>query len=191
MRRPAGGGGYPRVFTVSTPAPGLVEIFFLDTSPLVHSYRDQCPQPEIAENVASQDAGAQLALARPQPRCVDRGVEDRRGSPHDPLGRQRAWRHGRDGRAGPADPAESTASPSIFNGHEHDLQHIRRDGLDYHLLGRRVRRCDRRGRSTGTRFALARSGFAVIRLDATTLDLAFHDFAGSTGLSRTTDPRAA
>jgi len=153
-----------------------VELFFLDTSPLVQQYRLKV-HSRIAENVAAQDTDAQLAW-------LDAA-----------LGRSTAaWKivvghHTlRSGGSEHGDTPEMVARvlPILqrhrvnvyMNGHEHDLQHIRRDGLDYICsgAGSQVRPT---GPVEGTAFALARSGFAVVRVDAAALRLEFRDFTGA------------
>lgn len=51
--------GMPARYYTLRPA-AFVELFFIDTSPLVHRYRAKV-HSAVAANVASQDAGAQLA----------------------------------------------------------------------------------------------------------------------------------
>jgi acid phosphatase len=67
---------------------------------------------------------------------------------------------------------------AYINGHDHDLQHIRRGGVDYVCCGagsevRPVRAVD------GTLFCAARSGFAAMRADADSLSFEFRDFTGA------------
>jgi len=65
-----------------------------------------------------------------------------------------------------------------MNGHDHDLQHVRRGAVDYIGTGagskvRAVRPVE------GTRFCLARSGFALFTLQPESLELEFRDFTGA------------
>ena len=76
---------------------------------------------------------------------------------------------------------------AYINGHDHDLQHIRRGGIDYICCGggsevRPVQRVE------GTLFCAARSGFAAMRSDADSLSLEFRDFTGAS-LYRARIPR--
>lgn len=154
----------------------LVDIFFIDTSPLVHSYRAKV-HSKIAENVASQDVAAQLAW-------LDRALAASIAPWKIVVGHHTL----RSGGSAHGDTAEMVAQvlPILqrrgvnvyMNGHEHDLQHIRRDGLDYICsgAGSEVRPT---GAVEGTRFALARSGFAVIDIDAASLKLEFRDYTGA------------
>ncbi len=155
---------------------GLVEFFFLDTSPLVHSYRTNV-HGAIAANVASQDVGAQLAW-------LDTALAKSTAAWKIVVGHHTI----RSGGSGHGDTPEMVAQavPILqrrgvqvyMNGHEHDLQHIARDGLHYICTG-----AGSEVRPTaaveGTKFALARSGFAVVKLDRDALDLQFRDYAGA------------
>ncbi len=63
-------------------------------------------------------------------------------------------------------------------GHDHDLQHIRRDGLDYILTGagsqvRPVHAVE------GTRFCAAVSGFTAVQVRPETLSFEFRDYTGA------------
>ena len=64
-------------------------------------------------------------------------------------------------------------------GHDHDLQHIRTDGLDYLCCGagsqvRPVKAV------TGTRYFIPRSGFAHVRLSGGRMTAEFRDYTGAT-----------
>jgi tartrate-resistant acid phosphatase type 5 len=154
-----------------------VDMFVIDTSPLVHKYRENV-HTTIAENVSSQDVQAQLkwldealaASSAPWKLVVGHHTIYSGGSGHgdtpelgtlvDPLLRK----HG---------------VQAYINGHDHDLQHIRRSGVDYLCCGagsevRPVQPIE------GTLFCLSRSGFAVMTSSATALDLEFHDYTGAT-----------
>ncbi len=165
----------PARYYTASPA-SFVDLFFLDTSPLVQRYRAKV-HSRIADNVASQDVGAQLAW-------LDAA-----------LGRSTAaWKivvghHTiRSGGSEHGDTPEMVDRvlpilikhrvPVYMNGHEHDLQHITRDGLNFICTGAgsQVRPT---GPTTGTKFALARSGFAVVGLDAQALRLEFRDYTGA------------
>lgn len=166
---------YYQVAGMDIGAPHL-DMFIVDTSPLVHQYRDKV-HSVIAENVASQDVPAQLAW-------LDRQ-----------LGRSTApWKlvighhtvHS--GGSGHGDTPETAALiepllqkhgvQAYINGHDHDMQHIRRGGVDYICCGagsqvRPVQAIE------GTLFCAARSGFAALRSDPHTLSLEFIDYTGA------------
>ncbi len=149
----------PARYYTASPAP-FVDFFFLDTSPLVHSYRAKV-HSAIAANVASQDVAAQLAW-------LDAALAKSTAAWKIVVGHHTI----RSGGSEHGDTPEMVELvlpilqkhrvPVYLNGHEHDLQHIARDGLDYICsgAGSEVRPT---GPTTGTKFALARSGFAVIR----------------------------
>ena len=78
---------------------------------------------------------------------------------------------------------------AYINGHDHDLQHIRRTGVDYICCGagsevRPVQSIE------GTLFCMARSGFAILSSGANALALEFRDYVGAT-VYRATIPLAA
>lgn len=164
----------------------FVELFFIDTSPLVHSYRAKV-HSRIAENVASQDVAAQLAW-------LDAALARSPAAWKIVVGHHTI----RSGGSEHGDTPEMVAQvlPILrrrgvqvyLNGHEHDLQHIARDGMDFICsgAGSEVRPT---GPTTGTQFALARSGFATVKLDRDALDLEFRDFAGAS-VYRTTIARS-
>jgi acid phosphatase len=153
-----------------------VDMFVIDTSPLVHQYRDNV-HSVIAENVASQDVPAQLrwldeqlaASTAPWKLVVGHHTLHSGGSAHgdtpevvqliEPL-------------------LQKHHVQAYINGHDHDLQHIRRGGVDYVCCGagsevRPVQAIE------GTLFCAARSGFAAMRSDPDSLSMEFHDFTGA------------
>jgi len=156
-------------------APHL-DVFVIDTSPLVHKYRKDV-HSAIAANVVSQDVPAQL-------RWLD-----------DQLSRSTApWRlvvgHHTiySGGSGHGDTPETTeliepllrkhGVQAYINGHDHDLQHIRKGGVDYLCCGagsevRPVQAVE------GTLYCAARSGFAVLRSNLDSLSVEFRDFTGA------------
>lgn len=166
---------YYKVAGTSLGAP-QVDLFMLDTSPLVHRYRDKVDAP-IARNVATQDVAAQLAwldaeLARSQApwklvfghHTIYSGGSEH-GNTVELVDQVRPIleRHG---------------VQAYINGHEHDLQHLRVAGVNYICAGagsevRPTAKID------GTLFCLARSGFAALRLDRDTLRLEFRDYQGA------------
>lgn len=166
-------------------APHL-DLFFIDTSPLVQVYRERADSA-IAVNVASQDVPAQLhwldtqlsQSSAPWKLVIGHHTIHSGGSAHgdtpemvqlvDPLLRK----HG---------------VQAYINGHDHDLQHVRRNGLNYIGSGggfeaRPVNSVD------GTLFCMARPGFAVMQSDMQALRLEFRDFEGVT-LYQTSIPRS-
>lgn len=154
-----------------------VDLFLLDTSPMVRAYHEGLDRP-LKTNIANQDVPAQLAWLEGE------------------LGRSRAtWKivcghhtlysggsaHGNNdeliARLVPILRRHGVAA--YLCGHEHDLQHIRRDGIDFICSG-----AGSEVRPTslirGSRFALARSGFAAFAVRRRSLGFSFHDEAGAT-----------
>jgi tartrate-resistant acid phosphatase type 5 len=153
-----------------------VDLFVIDTSPLVHKYRDEV-EDAIAENVRTQDVDAQLQWLDLE------------------LGRSSArWKlvighHTlRSGGSGHGETAEvvQLVEPILLkhgvtayiNGHDHDLQHIRRGGLDCigSGAGSEVRPVNA---VSGTLFCASRSGFAAITCSPESVGLEFVDFTGA------------
>lgn len=154
-----------------------IDLFVIDSSPLVHKYRDKVDAP-IAQNVKSQDIAAQLAW-------LD----------HE-LGRSTAaWKlvfghHTiRSGGSGHGETPELVelvrpllerhGVQAYINGHDHDLQHISDGNVDYICCGagsevRPVKAVK------GTRFCVSRSGFAAISVEGPAMKLQFRDYTGAT-----------
>lgn len=148
-----------------------VDMFMIDSSPLVVKYRESTGL--IRENVLSQDTAAQLAW-------LDRE-----------LGRSRAaWKlvfthhpsysggssHGNTAEMiGQVDPIlQRHGVQALIFGHDHDMQHIVKDGLHHIGTGcgsqiRPVKQID------GTRWCLSSSGFARLEVSQDMLDLEFRD----------------
>lgn len=157
-------------------APHL-DLFVIDTSPLVHKYRKDV-HSAIAANVAIQDVPAQL-------RWLDEQLSGSTAPWKLVIGHHTIY----SGGSGHGDTPETTeliepllhkhGVQAYINGHDHDLQHIRRDGVDYLCCGAgsEVRPVQS---VTGTRFCEARSGFAAIRSSLDSLSLEFRDFTGAT-----------
>ncbi len=165
---------YYKVAGIEIGAPHL-DLFFIDTSPLVHKYRQKVEE-NIAANVATQDVDAQL-------RWLDAE-----------LGRSTApWKlvighhtlHSGGSAHGDTPEVVELIEPLLkkhrvqayINGHDHDLQHIRRGGVDCIGSGagsevRPVAPVD------GTMFCAERSGFASITSSPDAMRLEFRDFTG-------------
>lgn len=153
-----------------------VDLFVIDSSPLVHQYRDKVEAP-IAVNARSQDVDKQLAW-------LDQQLGQSKAACKLVFGHHTI----RSGGSGHGDTPElvDLVRPLLerhkvqayINGHDHDLQHIRRGGVDYVCCGagsevRPVVAVE------GTKFCLSRSGFAALTLDGDALSLAFHDYTGA------------
>ncbi len=156
-------------------APHL-DLFVIDTSPLVNQYRDDV-HGAIAKNVLSQDVDAQL-------RWLDEQLGASTATWKLVIGHHTL----RSGGSVHGDTPEMVQliEPLLFkhrvrayiNGHDHDLQHIRRDGMEYIGCGagseaRPVQAVD------GTLFCAARSGFAALISRPDSLSIEFHDLSGA------------
>ncbi|MBX9796798.1 tartrate-resistant acid phosphatase type 5 family protein [Sphingomonas sp.] len=167
-----------RYYTVPGASLGLPEadFFFIDTSPMVNKYRDNV-KSRIAQNVAQQDVRHQLAW-------LDAALSKSRAAWKIVMGHHTI----RSGGSGHGDTPEMVAMvkpilerhgvQAYIAGHDHDLQHIVDNGVDYVLCGAgsEVRPV---AQVAGTRFALARSGFGAFSLTRDTLALEFRDYLGA------------
>jgi tartrate-resistant acid phosphatase type 5 len=157
-------------------APHL-DLFFIDTSPLVHKYRESV-EGAIAANVATQDIHAQI-------RWLDHELGLSSAAWKLVIGHHTLRSGG--SKHGETPEVIALIEPLLkkhriqayINGHDHDLQHIRRDGVDYICTGagsetRPVNKVQ------GTLFCAARSGFSSLTSSAESLDLSFIDYTGTT-----------
>jgi tartrate-resistant acid phosphatase type 5 len=176
---------YFKISGANIGAPHL-DIFFIDTSPLVHKYRDGV-EGKIAANVATQDIHAQT-------RWLDQQLGLSTASWKLVIGHHTL-------RSGGSKHGETVEVVELIepllqkhrvqayvNGHDHDLQHIRRGGVDYVCTGagsevRPVRSVE------GTLFCAARSGFTSLTSSLESLDLEFRDYMGAT-LHQSTIPHS-
>lgn len=166
-----------RYYKVSGDAVGLagVDMFVIDTSPLVHKYREKA-EAVIAANVTKQDIYAQLAW-------LDRELAASTARMKLVVGHH-TIRSGGSGHGETPELVEFVQPllvrhgvQAYINGHDHDLQHIRRDGIDYVSCGagsevRPVKAVE------GTQFCLAKSGFGVLTPATAGLALDFRDYTG-------------
>lgn len=166
-----------RYYQVSGATLGVPELdlFVIDTSPLVHQYREKVEAP-IAHNVATQDADAQLAW-------LDRALATSSAPIKFVIGHH-TLRSGGSGHGETPEIVERVLPllrqhrvTAYINGHDHDLQHIRADGLNYLCCGagsevRPVKAVQ------GTQFCISRSGFALVQLIGGQVAVEFRDYAG-------------
>jgi tartrate-resistant acid phosphatase type 5 len=153
-----------------------LDMFVIDTSPLVHKYREKVHEA-IAANVAAQDVPAQLEW-------LDRTLSESTAPWKVVVGHHTIY----SGGSGHGDTPETTelivpilhkhGVQAYINGHDHDLQHIRRDGVDYVCCGagsevRPVQSIE------GTLFCAERSGFAAMHSTPELLTFEFRDFTGA------------
>lgn len=154
---------------------GLLDLFVIDTSPLVDSYNyDERFQQLAHGHLEPYDGARQLSwlkgeLARSQaPWKIVVG--------HHPI---YSGAHGDSPEliAKVAPLLEAHGVQAYINGHDHDLQHIRRGNVDYICVGAgadagRVAPVD------GTRYYISRPGFATFQVTAAELGLEFRDLTG-------------
>jgi acid phosphatase len=177
-----------RYFKISGAGIGAphLDLFFVDTSPLVHKYREGV-EGIIAANVASQDIEAQT-------RWLDHELGASEASWKLVIGHHTLRSGG--SKHGETEEVIELIEPLLqkhrvqayINGHDHDLQHIRRGGVDYVCTGagsevRPVQSVQ------GTLFCAARSGFTSLTSSAESLDLEFRDYTGAV-LYRSTVPHS-
>ena len=165
---------YYRVEGVTLGAPH-VDLFCIDTSPLVHSYREKV-EGSIRQNVALQDVGAQLAW-------LDAALANSTAPMKLVFGHHTIFSGG-SGHGNTPELVEllrpileRRGVRAYINGHDHDLQHLRVGSVDYICTGagsevRPTRAIE------GTRFCAARSGFAWLSVREDAVGLTFWDYEG-------------
>lgn len=158
-------------------APQL-DLFILDTTPLVDHVSKARPGSPRAANLTGQDRREQLSW-------LNRALGQSLAPVKLVLGHHTIYSgslvHGSNPEliASVVPILRRHGVRAYINGHDHDLQHIRTDGVDYICsgAGSEVRPT---GQLDNTLFALSRSGFALFRLRGTALELEFRDFRGKT-----------
>jgi tartrate-resistant acid phosphatase type 5 len=152
------------------------DLFFIDTNPLVYKDREQ-ESEAITANVSTQDVTEQL-------HWLD-----------EELGRSTApWKlvighhtlHSGGSAHGDTPAMVELVEPLLqkhgvaayINGHDHDLQHVRRGDINYigSGAGSEVRPV---AKIEGTRFCASVSGFAAISVHPEKFELRFRDFSGA------------
>jgi acid phosphatase len=153
-----------------------VDLFAIDTSPFVERYREKTDEP-IGRNTSSQDTAVQLAW-------LDHALSQSRAkwklvTGHHPI---------RSGGSGHGDQPEIIARvqpilkrygvQAYIAGHDHDLQHIRRDGIDMIQCGGGM---EARPVSPvqGTRFCRAAAGFGMVQVTGDLLSFDLRDERGA------------
>jgi tartrate-resistant acid phosphatase type 5 len=153
------------------------DLFVIDTSPLMADLANRT-EGRAAANVRSQDTDAQMAW-------LDSELSTSTAKWKLVIGHHTVF----SGGSTHGDTPEMIARvlpilqkhrvPVYINGHDHDLQHIERDGLSFVCTGagsevRPVKAID------GTKFCTAQSGFSVITVTADALHLEFRNYLGQT-----------
>lgn len=166
-----------RYFKISgaTLGTSLLDLFVIDTSPLV----DQDNYSERLQQLARghlqrHDNARQIAWLEKELRASRAPWKIVVG--HHPI---YSGGHGDSPElvAQVAPLLEAHGVQAYINGHDHDLQHIRRGQVDYICAGAGAD-AGRVGPINGTRYFLSRPGFAMFGLNAEGLRLEFRDLEG-------------
>lgn len=153
-----------------------VDLFVIDTTPLVNEYAGRTDR--VGDNVRAQDTAAQLAW-------LDQSLATSKARRKLVFGHHTLFSGGSTHGDTPEmiervlPILQKHGVTAYINGHDHDLQHIRRAGLDIIATGagsevRPVRAIE------GTQFCKAESGFTIISATASRLTLAFRNYRGDT-----------
>lgn len=165
-----------RYYTAKEPLPGdaTVEFFFIDTSPFLQSYHWE---PEYRVQVSKQKTEPQIAW-------LDQALGASKAAWKIVIGHHPIFSGGEHG-----DTAELVRdiNPLLkkhdvfvyINGHDHDLQHIVRDEINYFTTGAgsQVRLP---GATKGTLFDRGIPGFMAVALTPAAMKVDFIDYAGKT-----------
>lgn len=164
------------------PDGGSVEFFFLDTQPFVEAYRKGGKYSDVAK----QSKDAQLQWLRD-------GLAASHAEWKFVVGHHAIYSNGTEHGNTPelirdVKPLlEQYGVQAYFNGHDHDLQHIVVNGVNYITSGAGSRTRPT-GTSPDTRFSLGEtSGFLSAVLTANKLKAEFIDYTGKTVYSFTVD----
>lgn len=152
-----------------------VDLFMIDSSPLVVKYRTDEKQV-LRDNVLGQDTAAQL-------KWLDNELERSQAAwklvfTHHPS-YSGGYSHGNTKEMiGQVDPIlQRHGVQALIFGHDHDMQHIVRDGM-HHIgtgCGSAIRPVNA---IAGTQWCLSQSGFARLELDHDMLVVEFRDHTG-------------
>ncbi len=165
-----------RYFTFSekSPAGVTVQLFVLDTSPFAPGLHNA-----KHSDVAAQDTGAQLAW-------LERELAASKADWKILVGHHPLWTGGVRREAKETELAQIL--PPLMRrhgvavylcGHEHDAQHIERDGLHNFIVGNAADASRPTGATAGTRYADIAPGFARVSVDAERLRVDYVDASGA------------
>jgi tartrate-resistant acid phosphatase type 5 len=158
--------------TLGTPD---ADLFMIDTAPLISGYRRE-PAATAKHHVHDQDPAAQYAW-------LDQALAKSKAPwkivfGHHPVFSGGEHGDGEDMIRNLLPILQRHAVKAYVCGHDHDMQHIERDGIHFIATGcgstvRPVKAVE------GTHFAVACSGLSSYRLTRDALDVSFVDWAGS------------
>ncbi len=179
---------YTMTFPLDPAGTARADFFFIDTNPMIRAYATDSAHHHLGENVRAQDVGKQVAWLRAALRQSDAAWKIVVG--HHPL--YSGGLHDVDQldiRQWLLPVFKEGGVRAYFCGHDHDLQHLASEGIDYVVSGggSTVRDVEMTGQSL---FARKISGFASVALGAEGLHLAFIDENGQT-IYRVDLPRVA
>jgi tartrate-resistant acid phosphatase type 5 len=172
-------------FKQTTPDGAKVEVFVLDTSPYIRSYYKD---GGVKVKVVGQDTAAQL-------RWFEAALAASKADWKIVVGHHPVYSGGKPGVALDDNKGESTPGgspeliaqldpilqryrvPLYLNGHDHDLQHVRRGLTDYVCTGagsKTRNHCD----MDGSDFCSMESGFVACAVNKQHIRLAYRDYTG-------------
>jgi len=159
--------------SAQTGVPGL-DLFVLDTAPMLPMQGD----------VIAQTIRGRFTLGRREEQLdwLDAALARSRAPWKVVVGHHPIFSGGRHGEppeliADLAPILERRGVQAYVAGHDHVLQHVRRNGVDYVVTGAGASAGPVRT-VTGTRFKASREGFAIFSLHPEAMTLEFRDFAG-------------
>ncbi len=153
-----------------------IDIFVIDSSPLVHEYAAKTGM--LGDNVKGQDTGAQLAW-------LDAQLGKSSAKFKLVFGHHTMFSGG-SGHGNTPEMIERVLPIlkkhgvlAYVNGHDHDLQHIKRDGINVVCsgAGSEVRPV---AVVEGTKFCLSQSGFSIFTVTQDAVTIEFRNHLGST-----------
>jgi tartrate-resistant acid phosphatase type 5 len=149
-------------------------LVFLDTSPFLSSY--QVDGPEYIENLRGEDAEAQLTWL--QITLAKSKAKWKLVFGHHPIYSASPF-HGNtvelQHRLLPILHAHRVQA--YICGHEHDLQHLVADGIDYFVSGAGAD-CRESGSCGASRYSVSKLGFGAVSLTRDSLQIEFYDADG-------------
>ncbi len=156
----------------------FLDLFVIDTSPLVdRDNYDEMLQQLAHGHLEAYDGARQIAWLRDELRGSTAPWKIVVG--HHPI---YSGGHGDSAElvAQVAPLLEAHGVQVYINGHDHNLQHIRRGRVDYICAGAGADAVGSVAPVEGARYCLSRPGFAMFRLDREALRLEFRDLTGRT-----------
>ncbi|MBV6644877.1 MAG: metallophosphoesterase [Cyclobacteriaceae bacterium] len=152
---------------------GTIEFFFLDTNPFKAGYHEN---PEKYIGIADQDTSAQKVWFTQQLEASKTDWKIVVG--HHPIYSA--------GRYGDAQNFIDWLTPIFekhqvqvyFNGHEHDMQHLKPPGKTHYVISGSGSKTRETGKGPYTRFSGSRLGFVYVRLTSKEMLIQYVDNAG-------------